>query len=59
MQYLCSKFFWKGPGGVIKLISKSGGYSRTVSAFALCEFGLEEVNNGRFGSECGTSVFVS
>ncbi len=39
-QYSFSRKCWFGPGGETKLLPKSDGYSKMVSAFVFQEFGM-------------------
>ena len=64
-QYLFSRNCWVGPGGGIQLLPKSIGYSRMISGFASCSFGvslhliqndLNEVNGQRIGSQWGEYI---
>ena len=61
-QYSFSRKCWFGPGGETKLLPKSDGYSKMVSAFISWEVGmgikltkeeLKQVNERRMSSEWG------
>ena len=64
-QYSFSWKCWVGHGGETPLLQKSNGYSRMISGFVSCSFGvallltldeLNKVNEGRMGSEWGEYV---
>ncbi len=61
-QYSFNRKCWFGPGGETKLLPKSDGYSKMVSAFISWEVGmgikltkeeLKQVNERRMSNECG------